>query len=432
VSSYEILNNGEGQHVQGGEYEIFINYLNAAVEYNYELQAWNVCVTSSTHTGDFTTQNEDVYLSASNYYITGTVYDDNGTTPTVTMTVVATCLVNPEAWSAYGITNSKGQYSIYVWVNNHGSGPDWACGEYGNDGDGAGALLVTVENGFNNNNQWTNRWNQSIIIWAPQVVNFDLRTTFIGPYQTLIAEPSNAPSGYSTLSYESTSSYYNSFTMQSSFSGGVYVGLGGSVGYESSTTFSESESSTYSWVSSTGSLARIAKFWTSGTTEFDALNDQWFVPTISEYGNPIQPEQGSQYTQTWMYPGSSAPGLYTFAGYTALKLQPGNANSGNETFTSSTSTVSNLSVSFDINPGADLSAILGLPGILSTPLDLSWGFNFASVSTVSDSLHWEIDVPSGASAAECFDVYGQGGSASQLTATVVGIWAYAVPSDGDC
>jgi hypothetical protein len=248
----------------------------------------------------------------------------------------------------------------------------------------------------------------------------------------LIAEPSNAPSGYSTLSYESTSSYYNSFTMQSSFSGGVYVGLGGSVGYESSTTFSESESSTYSWVSSTGSLARIAKFWTSGTTEFDALNDQWFVPTISEYGNPIQPEQGSQYTQTWMYPGSSAPGLYTFAGYTALKLQPGNANFGNETFTSSTSTVSNLSVSFDINPGADLSAILGLPGILSTPLDLSWGFNFASVNTVSDSLHWEIDVPSGASAAECFDVYGQGGSASQLTATVVGIWAYAVPSDGDC
>jgi hypothetical protein len=428
----EVLSNGNGQVVHAYEYSIFINYVAPNVTYNYKFQAWNVCYISNSKTGSFTTATEDTYLQWWDYDLKGTVEDVNGTVPGTTLTVTASCVTDPESWFAETTTNSLGQYSIDTYYYPPPGQPDWECGSFANGGNGGGAIVVSVQNGFANSAYWTGRWNESVVVWAPQFVNFLLPTNFLGPYETEVAEPSNAPNGYSTLSYTESIGYTNSWTDQFSADGGAYVlGSGDSVNFETSTTATQGVTTSTSWSSTDGSLARVAKFWTSGSIEFDGISGEWSVPVITTYGSGVQPEQGSQYTQTWMYPGSSAPGLYTFPGYSQVKLSPGNAESGNITFSGTVSTVTNLSVSFAVNLGNLVSTVMGMPSFLSTPVGVNLGFGTASSTSQSVSLHWGIDVPSGGTA-RCFDVYGEGGSASQGTATVVGIWSYAIPSSGHC
>jgi hypothetical protein len=70
-----------------------------------------------------------------------------------------------------------------------------------------------------------------------------------------------------------------------------------------------------------------------------------------------------------------------------------------------------------------------IAGALAASLTVSLGSSTSTSKSYSDALDWTISVPIGGPTT-CFNVYGQGGSASADTATIIGIYAVAPGVDG--
>ncbi len=154
-----------------GSVTAFIDFLDPSATYYYHVHAWTSCTDSSgTHqyTGDYYgswTQAADPSPAPFNYYIQGTVKDVNGVSAPANIFVQATCGDGGGGFGNGTKTNSAGHYSMNLlnanWCSNHGGYVVQVRNQ-----------VLNVNGGYSS--QWGGRWNETFVIWAPQVVNFYL------------------------------------------------------------------------------------------------------------------------------------------------------------------------------------------------------------------------------------------------------------------
>lgn len=183
--------NGQGETTGGTSY---INFLEPNTKYYYRLSASASCGSSGSYASTFTTQAWPVVdMYSPSAWVNGTVSSPggNGSRP-AGLTVQVGCL-NPllDAQPRYGYTDSSGNYSILVWSPTFQPltcVPDKL------------PLIVQLQN--YGGTMWKGHWNETIVIWAPQSVNFYL--------------PTNSVSGFIPMTYDFTNSSYVQFTLTTS------------------------------------------------------------------------------------------------------------------------------------------------------------------------------------------------------------------------
>jgi hypothetical protein len=419
-------------------FTVFLNYLEPSTTYYFEATAdppvQSSCTqqyTWNSYSGSWTTGSDNLLA------ITGVVSDADGARAPGGIVVFAACTV------FIASEGSLGSSDPYTWYNYIGTGPDGAfslnvqnpasdpaeniCGEYG-----FGYIVAAVNgefcptsSGCVADDTWAGVWNETIVTYAPQTVDFVLPMNFVGPYIPEVLEFSNAASGYSLITFTKATTFDETQTDYFGLSGGAYVGLGGGFSYETSTTSSTSGSVSRGYSQNGGSLEVLSQFVTSGTVEFNALNRTWTMPQetpcTAACGGEVDTEQGPQYVSSWLYPGSNAPGIYLLDGWKHDNLSAGGLQTGNVTIKGSVVTTSTLS--FSLGVGVTLYGV----GAVSLGADI--GSSTSAAKSYSYDLNWTITVPAGGPET-CFEVYGQGGSAAADTATIIGIWAGAPGEDG--
>lgn len=164
TTAYQFTAISNGEYTAGVQYSTLIDYLEPGFKYDYKLVGTSSCCSQGTSTSSWTTAPESSYLSTYGIFIRGTVYDTGGATAPANVQVEVQCTANA-LWSVYAVTNSLGRYSIAV-----GQVGQPYCSYYS-----LGYFVVQVQNGWGvGNNQWNNHWNESVVVWAPQFVNFYL------------------------------------------------------------------------------------------------------------------------------------------------------------------------------------------------------------------------------------------------------------------
>jgi hypothetical protein len=317
-------------------------------------------------------------------------------------------------------TSSSGSYSVYL--PNYGL---TACNKLGSAYTGFNVTVL--------NTAWPGYFNETVILWGAQILDFALASNFISPYIPVITDFSNANSStgmadYSIIGYTAGTTYTTSesFCVVIVFWGGCR---------STSTSFS----STHTYTSENGNDFVSQRYWTSGTTLYDALNrTAWLVNTVyyEAYGAPQFPAQqpitdwltpstystyGGYYLQGWGSQGYGVPVYYGYPQGEGLSTSS----------TSATTGVTEIQVSVDVSVGIPDSPVA--VGVGVGVLDLKW--SQTSSYTSSDSLSWMAQVPVNTSVPTCFVVYGEGGSQSKNTADIIGLWAYTPtgsPGDYTC
>ncbi|HYA58132.1 MAG TPA: hypothetical protein VEH57_06700 [Thermoplasmata archaeon] len=325
-----------------------------------------------------------------------------------------------------------GQYSLYIFGNPNLPKPEYACYDGFVSGEpGSRAIIVALVNGFCINGgcdaTWGGFWNETVVIWAPQKVDFYLPTNFKGPYTPQVLEFSNAPAGYSYLGVSSSISVTNTEWLNASYSQSANVlGLGGSFSLTYSTHSSNTYTTTRRYGQSGGSLEILERFWTSGTVEYNAISRSWSAPQESACNLPCGGEQGleqgAQYISTWLYPGSSAPGMYALTDWDYMNLSEGAQDPGSITVAGAMTNSSSYSVTFGQNAS--------LEGVIAASQTITVQWSESTTQTYSNMVNWTVEVPNGQPPA-CFVVYGQGGSPSLDEPTIIGIYEYS-PVKGGC
>jgi hypothetical protein len=179
--------------------------------------------------------------------------------------------------------------------------------------------------------------------------------------------------------------------------------------------------------STNGDLDYIAEYHTSGVVQFDAIYRSWAETAVTLYGPPYSACFPSacdpSYTapSDWLYPGTTAPDVYYLTDSQGFPIhnQPVTAGyyyKGGVTTTTTTASEGGYSVAFGLG--------VTLPGVGPVGLNAQAGWSQTSSTSYSQDLQWEVEVPSGGQPT-CFDVFGQGGSVSQDTADIVGVWSWA-------
>jgi hypothetical protein len=455
---------------QSGTEKVFLDFLEPNTTYYYELKAYGYCTDSSgTHkyTGQFTstwvTGSDGPYMAATGSYLMGTVYNYNGPPnhAGAGLYVVATCLTPYTAvggpdypWYTYGQTNSLGQYSLYIPPTHSIVYPypnvD-ICQADEPQGGGAAGYVVCVANlnyqaggaqtclGANDNeipsggSVWGGYWNETVDIWAPQVVNFCLPANLHYQYVPQVLEFSNAPSGFGSYTYQNT--FSTTTTQQHEWS--VAGGMVGTVGESRST------STSYTWSSSGGPWKSGGTLdWgyqyqaETGVVLFDAIERTWNVTNVT-YVDMIHDGFYSQFNASlpadWMEPasvtGHPLPSdvyyLLDSTGKFRYQNEPTPAQSG-YSGQIQTSTTTDTDVEYSV--GISLSVTIpGLP-----PLSFSGQLGWSQTSSTSSgySISWSI----GGTQAACYDVFGEGGNPNSYDPTnadMIGVYYWA-PVNGVC
>jgi hypothetical protein len=407
-------------HYNSGQwYKVFLDFLQPSASssspwtYYYKFTGNATGETMGTLTGSWATAPEGTYVSEYGTVIRGVVYNNNGTAHAPSgLEVEVQCTGTKGPYSTYGVTNSAGAYSI-----------DPIIGASTCSADGDGYFIVEVQNYVNTpwagetTIQWQGRWNESVVIWAAQFVNFYLPSNIIGPWIPQVVDYSNAPSGYSTISFSTTTTFTNSVVDNFAASGGAYVyGAGGGISFQTTTTTSQTVNTTSSYTSYNGSLEVLDRFWTSGTVEFNGPTRTWTAPVETPYGSEVTGEQGPQYITP------THSGMYVIPGYSQMKLSPEQDQKYQVTVTGSTTVSYNFSMNFGIT--VELDAV-------SFTVSLAMGWGTSATTTYTNDLGGVIGGPT-TTTTECFDIYGTGGSQSSGTATMISIHMYPPNSEGSC
>lgn len=400
---------------------VFINYLkNNGTAYQYLLSIRAAGYVTATWSGKWTTGSDSWFV------VSGTVSSSAGnhTGQPASLYVSLSCLTYPTAygyssWSVNVPTNSTGGYWIEAYqYNTEGYYVDPnPCSNSAYVVSLVNSKLPLTSGGTSN--VWHGYWNETLVTWDVQVVNFELLPNFVSPYIPVVTDFSNANStnglaGYSTISYSTGTTYTTGWEDCST------GGFGGRC-YSNYTSFSVSQS----YISENGNDFVSQQYWTSGLVVVDALNRT--VWDAAEYlyeadGNPQWPAQ--QPITDWLTPSTySSHGGYLLNGWGAngqgRPIYYQYPLGGNITTTTTNATTGvqeyafSLDASFYIGGGVQIA-------------DFSW--SQTSSTTKFDTLQWTVQVPVNTTVPTCFVVYGQGGSASARTADIIGIWAYS-PSE---
>jgi hypothetical protein len=401
---------------------VFIDNLQPSTTYFYQLTGWDY---NSTCTGGigwlngtWTTGSEMTYLNTTGYYVQGTVYDSSNHTAPAGIRVQVSCAYDPRDWDSWGVTDGSGFYSIYVFDKWTAQPPYTFCNQFPL---GTQFMIVSVQNGFNGGGLWGGRWNLSVAIWEPQVVNFYLPANFISPYIFQITDFSNANSsngmaGYSDISYTTGTSYTTSET----YCWTLFWWWG-----QCSTQAAATTNVSTGWGSTNGNLLVSQRYVVTGTAAFSPINRTWTLTQetfCAPYGQPQWPAQ--QPISDWLVPHTSAKGVYlmkNFGGsgsqYMGRPVPPGGYIMGSATTSTTNVTTGVKGWTLDLSVGYD-----GV-GVGSVVASQQW--SQTSSETNYFTLNWKLSVPNGNLEPTCFEVFGQGGSASSNTADIIGVWAYA-------
>jgi hypothetical protein len=407
---FSAVNNSyaSGSNVNG----VDIDFLEPETTYYYKIVAWGYCDGSpkeyyhQTYTGSWTT------YSDSSETISGQVVDANGAAAPSGIELEVRCADTTALGIDYPSTSAGGYNSVQLLGNLEDCEQD-------------GGYLVTAYAqptlsgaGYAS---WPDHWNETIVTWAPQVVNFDVPVNYLSSYVPTILDYADSPAaqGYTDITAATGAGVSESYTY--SWSVGAQV-LGISGGASGSQTTSEGRSWQSGIENNEGILCYAVQYDVSGTAQFTAQSREWsfsqdnFDPQNGDYcANTV----GFTVPQPWIH-NSTAGGAYYLDGPPTSKYASGLTNvtlwqgevMGNE---------SGFVVSGEVQTGISygFSLDFGLPGAPSVGTTVSEQWS----ESVSESASWSFTV-SGESqtAVSCYNVLGSGGSQSHNDAAAIAIY----------
>jgi len=344
--------------------------------------------------------------------ISGRVVDADGAgAPSIEMEV--RCDATNPPWIDYPMTNASGYYSDTLGGNKAFCSPPAYSGYE--------VTALTVPLGGGSYQSWNGRWNETIVTWAPQVVNLHLPLNYVSNYLPTIFDYTNAPAaqGYTDINSATGASVSESYTYSWTAGAQVYGISGGTSG-------SQQSSKSWTWQSTIGNnegtLCYAVQYMVTGTAQFNALSRHWSFDQ-----NNLDPHDGDfcanipgfTTPQPWIQ-NSTAGGAYYLPGPPNSKYANGLTNVtlwkgayiGNESgFSVSGTTQTGLNFGFSLS-----FALPGAPSVSATASE-SWS------QTVSQSVSWGFTVyGESQTAVSCYNILGEGGSQAQNTATTIAIY----------
>ena len=412
-------------------------YVEAVVDPTAQQAAYPSCYWAGSADSSFTTQQWPVIAasrSGSMLWVNGTVTSGSHTAPS-NLEVELACLGGYSdfyvaAWTGALINGHRLPNDAFaIPVYNVPPQYDLPCV------DGLDPFVVQVVNDAYNSADWVGYWNESIVLYSPQVVNFHLPANFVGPYVPEVLDFGNFTTGYGEIQYVNTTTTTSIETSQWSVSGGVGVGPGTFSGeYSGSSEVTASISSGHGYISTNGPLDAGCKSDTTGMIQFNALYRTWNVTaqysdgTHAACGHSVQ-SFGIQPPTNWLTPGNvGAAGrdiYYVFNDGVQMVAQPEGGGQATTGFVKASTTVAYTN-GYGISFG--LGQTIPLPGAPSFSFTGSLGWSHTSSTTYSSSLEWTIG-GTGLND-ECYDVIGQGGSPAGNSADMISIIMYK-PSSVD-
>jgi hypothetical protein len=414
----------------GVTYTVFLDFLEPQTVYHFQIEiepSYHSCTTeyvSSSNYGTFTTLPEAVYVGQYGAVIMGVVYNANGQRAPMGLEVYVQC-TGYNLWSQYTFTNAQGAYSMTPALGQTG------CPQYGK-----GYYIVELLNTGTIKAQWPGYWNESVVIWAVQCVNFYLPLNHLSAYFPEVLDFSNAAAGYSTISYSAGTSTSYTTGLAYSWSAGV-GGLGASGTSDSSTTYNVGSSGGFQQQG--GTLDYIVQMETSGTVAFNAINRTWSMSNLQLVGGMLNGEPAAQDPQfvqpsDWLTPmamnqSSNTPTpFFVYNGGASKYLEDVPAKTPGFDYTGGVTTSTTLSVSGGYSISFSLS--FSLAGVVPVNVGVSGQWSQSSSTTYTQELTYSIGMPPTGGSPFCFDVIGQGGGGT--TADMFGIYTWSLNAQGGC
>ena len=396
-------------YLNGQWFEVFLDYLQPSTTYYYKFTGNATSQIMGTYTGQWTTSSEGTYVSEYGTVIRGVVYNANGAPAPAGVEVEVQC-TGSKPYATFGVTNTNGAYSI-----------DPIIGASTCTTDNDGYFIAEVQNYVNTpwpgevTTLWPGWWNESVVIWAAQFVNFYLPANFVSPYIPQAVDFSNANStngwtGITSITYTQTTSY----TTAASYCWHLFIW--GGCSSSSQPVFD----ATHSYTSQAGNLVVSQRFWTSGTVEFVAMDRGAAITSTdyyADYGSPQFPAQ--QLVSDWLTPTNTSPGHYYIntwgtGGY-GVKVTYQYPQGGSVTTITTSSTTGTITW--------DLTVDISIDGVgVGIPV-AGQAWSQTSTSMYEKTLSWNVSVPESIDTI-CAVVYGEGGSQTQNTADNIGVWLY--------
>ncbi len=151
----------------GSSFSVYLNYLEPATEYDYFIEAipttteseYPDCYEAGTYSSTWTTATDSMTT------ISGYVYGANSTSLAPGGEVEVWCLAHPQ-YTIGTQVNSHGHYSVnidFTGVSDGCAGDGWT----------GGMAAYMLSYGYPNS-EWLGHWNETIVVWAPQIVDFYL------------------------------------------------------------------------------------------------------------------------------------------------------------------------------------------------------------------------------------------------------------------
>lgn len=194
-----------------------LDYLQPGTPYYYKFTGNASGENMGTYTGLWTTASEQNYYNSWGINIRGTVVDKNNTKAPSNLYVQVICTAGDDSY--YGTTNGNGAFVISV------------ADELGRPGCTAdnGYYAVQVVNtpekfyGGGSSTQWNGRWNETIVVWAPQFVNFYLDLAALSsPSKPVVDEMEFTHSAHAQLTACSSQVSNEEFQSTSTASGSLF------------------------------------------------------------------------------------------------------------------------------------------------------------------------------------------------------------------
>lgn len=370
---------------------VFEDYLDPGLTYYYHITASGSCTDSKgthsypgSYSGSFTPGSDSMTS------FSGIVYNAAGTTTAPASEYVIAWCDNPTLdydWVAGSQTNSAGYYSISAW--------DGCNPAQGGNGYHIGVFLDQgVLYGEYGTHTWNGQWNETIVTWSVQTVNFYLPQVFVGPYVPQLLMFTN--STYATLSYNETVAISTSYSAEVAGNGGTQV---------SKFTAQESGSSTGQ------SLENWVQYYTSGTVEFNGMTRQPSILNTSFYGAIQNATTQDKESDPVSASSVSAAQCYDNGMWYNYNITQGQIRGGGVTISGSVTFTSGLNI--EVNVGLEVG------GGVSVGVSIPIQFTFATTQSFSNAFYFSID--NTASVGHVFRAYVQGGSNTE-TGVIVHVW----------
>jgi hypothetical protein len=449
-------------------YSVFLDFLEPNTTYHFEIVApayklGTYCVNYANYTGSWSTGSDQSFVAATIHtygasYIYGTVVNTTGAPAPAGVVVVASCvhryiLSNGNPWWNYGTTDSKGQYWVWIppeydsWTS---SNMDICQSDVSPQHPGEMAYQVCVDNtGAWNDSYcgassrsalpagtvWPGYWNETMLTWAPQVVDFALPANMVSGPVVQIADFSNAntSNGFpnSHMGYTKTVHYTDTTSACS-----VILGF---IQYQCTTsTFNSVASASYSVTGS--NLIVTQRYWVTGSTVFDVFTRGVNVTSFNYYKTDAAPVlEGPSFSVSYAInptTNGSYP-LYYWGGSGSgggVKAYSGSPKTGSVTVNATH--YSNWTNPYDLTAEVPVGEIAAVIVGFITGVEFDWQFDvlvpiysysFAerAVASYSTAFNWTL-YGNSATVPVCYAIYGVGGttSASSTTIDAIGIWAY--------